>query len=152
MKTRRLFIDPASRDTGWAVFEGKKYIDSGTVQSHEKDVFIRLRNIFYGYEDIPQGLNVFEVHIENIPPERNIARAYRMRPLLYSVGAIGAILVEQGCTVHVDLHIKSWQKHVDWKGDQKLLKKYKKFAKSEDELAAIGMGLWYTSEKLNEKT
>jgi hypothetical protein len=45
--------------------------------------------------------------------------------------------------VDADIPIRSWQKYVDWNGSKKRLASYKKRVESEDELAAIGMGLYW---------
>jgi hypothetical protein len=49
-------------------------------------------------------------------------------------------------TVEADIPVKSWQKAVDWSGDRRVLKKYR--VDSEDELAAIGMGIYGTRKKV----
>jgi hypothetical protein len=43
-----------------------------------------------------------------------------------------------------DIPVQSWQKYVDWNGERKILATYK--VESEDEQAAIGMGLYYTAK------
>lgn len=141
MKLRRMFIDPASKSTGWVIFEGNKYIESGTICANESDdVFNRLDCISRRYHYLMRAKEELdEVHIEQLVRNTHIYTHW-------SVGVIGTIMSVHSKTVAGDIPIQSWQKHVDWKDKRRKLKKYGHIVKSEDELAAIGMGLWYVEK------
>jgi len=132
-----LYIDPASISSGWALFDGDRLIDSGTVAVDKKDnVFIRLCKIYKLYKKLL--VEYEEVHIEQLVRNTHIYTHW-------SVSVIAIALHHSGCNIFADIPIASWQKHTDWKGDKKLLDGYTGRVSSEDELAAIGMGLWHTA-------
>lgn len=104
--------------------------------------FERLVKVFNAYIDLAMilknsGVIVEEVHIEQLPRSCHIYTHY-------SVCAAGIAFASGSCTVCGDIPIQSWQKAVDWNGERKALEAYK--VSSEDELAAIGMGLYYTNK------
>lgn len=144
----RLFIDPASISTGWALFKDREFVQSGTVKvSPLLDVYMRIDMICDHYRelDIPA---IEEVHIEQLVRMTHIFTHY-------SVGAIGATLVSTKVRVAADVPIKSWQKHVEWKAKKGQpftvggkLQPYVSTVHSQDELAAIGMGIYWTETKL----
>ncbi len=137
----RLFIDPASISSGWALFEGSKCIASGTVLVNKKDApFIRLKEVARRYLDLSLthwAQHVEEVHIEQLPRSCHIYTHY-------SVCAAAIAFASGKCTVAGDIPVQSWQKYVDWNGERKILATYK--VESEDQQAAIGMGLYYTAK------
>lgn len=138
---RRLFIDPASNSTGWALFEGKQLLTSGTITADgEKNSFVRLEVIGLQYETLGARLRVIdECHIERM--------AGRPSHIVHhSVGVIGYALGAYCLEVNADIPVQSWQKHCDWKTTKAALEAYKGRVASEDELAAIGMGLYYTNK------
>jgi len=139
----RLFIDPASRSTGWALFRGPTLLQSGTIAVDPKlSIFARLYALFRLYIKLGADLAIFkEVHIEQLP--RNCHHYTH-----WSVGCLGAALYLSSIEVHADIPVQSWQKAVDWKGRQAALTPYKGKVRSEDELAAIGMGIYYTTKKV----
>lgn len=139
-KVRRLFIDPASKSTGWALFEDKQLVEHGTVTADpELQVFARLWDIFTAYYDL--ALDVEEVHIEQLVRNTHIFTHW-------SVSAIGIAYAARGAKVAGDIPIQSWQKYCDWHGSQKRLRAYKNKVESEDELSAIGMGLWFLENRV----
>ena len=85
---------------------------------------------------------VREVHIEQLVTRTHIY-------VHWSVGAIGAILRLRSRVVAADIPIQSWQRYNNWKGKRETLKAYQGQVDSEDELAAIAMGLWYVNEKVD---
>lgn len=138
----RLFIDPASISTGWALFKGKKFLKSGTVVV-KGEISKRLVGLHWRYRHLFQGrtlVDLKECHIEQ----------FGGRPHRYLVFAVGVLLsaVDYAEEAKQDVPVSSWQKHVDWKKERLMLKPYFDKVESEDELAAIGMGLWYTEVKL----
>jgi hypothetical protein len=142
-KVTRLFIDPASKSTGWALFRDKKFDVSGTIQAEANlPAFERLWQLQCSYEFLKEMFKgeIDEVHIEKMVAKTAIE-------CKWSVGVIGSVF---GCIAHVDdgVPIQSWQKFCDWKGDRQKLRRYYKRVHSEDELAAIGMGLWYVKERV----
>lgn len=142
-------MDPASGSSGWALFEGPKYVRSGTVAVNKKKKFDkRLQDVYSRYQELDfEPLD--EVHVEDVPRSRK-CHIY----VHYSIGVILSALAERTAVSKVDIPVNSWQKYVDWERENKespvdckepKLKKYRGAA-SRDEQAAISMGLWYLSE------
>lgn len=133
----RLFIDPASISTGWALFSDDTLLQSGTVATNKKnDVFDRLHAIYREYKKL-KFKNVDEVHIEQLVRNTHIYTHW-------SVSVIAMALYASGRTISADVSISSWQKATSWKTTKDPIKAYKGRVSSEDELAAIGMGTYYT--------
>lgn len=131
-----LYIDPASISSGWALFEGGRLVKSGTVAVDKRDnIFVRLCKIYKGYKKLEKAE---EVHIEQLVRNTHIYTHW-------SVSVIAIALHHSGCNIFADVPITSWQKHTDWQGEKAPLNSYKGRVSSEDELAAIGMGLWHTA-------
>lgn len=138
----RLFIDPASISSGWALFRGSELISSGTVLVEKKlPPFERLKLVYLHYLTLSNqylAKEIEEVHIEQLPRSCHIYTHY-------SVCAAAIAIVSPSCSVAGDIPISSWQKAVDWNGERAALAAYQERVSSEDELAAIGMGLWYVN-------
>lgn len=133
----RLFIDPASISTGWALFSDDTLLKSGTVSTDKKkDVFDRLNYIFKEYKKL-KFTDVEEVHIEQLVRNTHIYTHW-------SVSVIAMALYAPNRHISADISISSWQKATSWKTTKDPLKAYKGRVSSEDELAAIGMGTYYT--------
>lgn len=133
----RLFIDPASISTGWALFSDDELIRSGTVATNKKDdVFDRLNYIFNEYKKL-KFTNVDEVHIEQLVRNTHIYTHW-------SVSVIAMALYNPDRVIAADISISAWQKATSWKTTKDPIKAYKGRVSSEDELAAIGMGTYYT--------
>lgn len=133
----RMFVDPASISSGWAIFVNENYVRSGSVVVGGKDAIERLVKIFDQYKSIVNNWAPAEVHIEQ----------FGGRPshiLHWSVGVIGVATKTDFNTVGQDVPVSSWQSAVEWKGTRHPLKNYLDQVETEDELAAIGMGIWYT--------
>lgn len=130
-------MDPASISTGWALFEDGKLIDSGTVAVDKKlPIFLRLYHIYKAYKRLRLSPN--EIHIEQLVRNTHIYTHW-------SVSVIALSMFRRNVQVDADVPIASWQKFTDWKGEKAPLKDYRRWVRSEDELAAIGMGLWHTA-------
>lgn len=137
MGKRILYVDPASISTGWALFEDGKLIDSGTVAVDKKlPIFLRLYHIYKAYKRLRLSPN--EIHIEQLVRNTHIYTHW-------SVSVIALSMFRRNVQVDADVPISSWQKFTDWQGEKAPLKSYRRWVKSEDELAAIGMGLWHTA-------
>jgi hypothetical protein len=133
-----LYVDPASISTGWALFVDGVLQQSGTIVADKKDnVFKRLYQIYVGYRKL--GIKPDEVHIEQLVRNTHIYTHW-------SVSVIALGLFHSNVKVGADIPISSWQKFVNWKEDKTPLQIYKRRVSSEDELAAIGMGLWHSSK------
>ena len=133
----RLFIDPASISTGWALFSDDELVRSGTVATNKKDdVFDRLNYIFNEYKKL-KFTNVDEVHIEQLVRNTHIYTHW-------SVSVIAMALYNTDRVIAADISISAWQKATSWKTTKDPIKAYKGRVSSEDELAAIGMGTYYT--------
>lgn len=66
MKARRMFIDPGSRSSGWAVFEGAELVRHGTVTLKGKDVDERMRGLWQAYRQIAEREKPEAVFIERM--------------------------------------------------------------------------------------
>lgn len=147
MNKVRLFIDPASKSSGWALFKGKKLLKSGTVEV-KGQVWDRLAALSWRYTHLFSGktwVDCQEAHIEQFG-----GRPHRY--LVFSVGVIGAAVANIATEVEQDIPVSSWQKYCDWKGKGLILDPYRDKVDSEDELSAIGMGLWYVNARNNVKS
>jgi hypothetical protein len=150
---RLLFIDPASKSTGWAYVVDGKLIQSGTtVVGHNLDIFARLSKLYHAYFMVVKELAIDEIHIERLP-----AKCHHMTH--WSVGVIGAAGFEGGVAeIKADISPSSWQKAMGWKTvrSPKLpgytLKPGSPLlplvgdVKSVDELAAIGIALYWVQK------
>lgn len=137
MAKRVLYVDPASISTGWALFEDGEYKTSGTVAVDKKlPVFVRLYQIYKAYRKL--RIKADEVHIEQLVRNTHIYTHW-------SVSVIALGLFHSNVQVDADIPISSWQKFAEWKGEKAPLKSYQRWVKSEDELAAIGMGLYHST-------
>ena len=133
----RLFIDPASISTGWALFSDNKLIKSGTIATDKKcAVFDRLNYIYKKYKKLKFD-NLEEIHIEQLVRNTHIYTHW-------SVSVIAMALYNPDVVIAADISILSWQKATSWKTTKEPIKAYKGRVSSEDELAAIGMGTYYT--------
>lgn len=138
MAKRILYVDPASISTGWALFEDGKLKSSGTIIADKRlPIFVRLFQIYKQYRK--KKFDVEEVHIEQLVRNTHIYTHW-------SVSAIALGVLRGNNSVDADIPIQSWQKFTDWKGQQTPLEGYKRRVSSEDELAAIGMGLYHSSK------
>jgi len=137
MAKQVIYVDPASISTGWALFEDGQLVDSGTIAVDKKlPVFIRLYKIYKEYRKL--RIKADEVHIEQLVRNTHIFTHW-------SVSVIALGLFHNNVQVDADIPIASWQKFVDWKEEKAPLAPYKRRVQSEDELAAIGMGLYHTA-------
>ena len=137
MAKRILYVDPASISSGWALFENGKLTRSGTIAvDKKKNVFLRLYHIHRQYKKL--RIQADELHIEQLVRNTHIFTHW-------SVSVIALALFHSNVQVDADIPISSWQKFTEWKEERNPLKAYQKRVSSEDELAAIGMGLWHTA-------
>lgn len=142
----RLFIDPASVSSGWALFKGKALCASGTVLADKKlNVVARLQQVWSEYRHIFKALAIDEVHIEMMP-----RRVHHYT--IWSVGVIALALYPYVATDKIkdDVPVRSWQKHCDWNSIETEWKE--RGYTSEDEMAAIEMGRWYLETKVGGLT
>lgn len=149
----RIFVDPGSTKIGWALFVDKKLAVSGRFQAKAKDKFVRIADIWRLFYNLMTKYKVEEVHIEciNIPMTRQIAM--NMKALFYSVGAIASACAIYNVTVQDDINVPAWKKYIDWnktktrEGKREKLKPYIQKEMSEDEIAAISMGLYFVNKE-----
>lgn len=160
MSTLRLFVDPGSKVSGWALFEDKHLVETGTCRAvvqdtGDRDAFRRLSDILDAFA-LPDFSLVKEVHIEQL-----VTRTHQYTH--WAVGAIGALLAAYGIPVRADVPISSWQKFVGWKKLKQAatqvsdvviahpeLRRLQRAAAttSLDAVAAAGMGFYWMSEKV----
>lgn len=135
---RRIFIDPASRSSGWAQFIGPKFEKAWTFELKDKDPFVRLHQLSSLVHNFVVDGSVQEAHIETM----NYGVHYAC---IWSVGVIGATLARKDIKVEQDIPVKAWQKDANWKETQYLWETIHSpwpWA-SEDEWAAYNMGVWW---------
>ena len=145
---RRIFIDPASISSGWACFDGTDLINHGGIKV-DGDTFARLRTIYQEYERIAEEYQPDEVHIEKF----KIFRTWSYAKLIGSVFIIGAAFAGTA-QVDNDIHVKQWMSFAGYqKGFAGIgrLEQYNDQVETEDQLAAIGMGIWFTSTQAPER-
>ncbi len=148
MRSLILFIDPASKSTGWALFDADGVLkESGTIVAEESsDVFTRLSDLYSQYYQLRVCRKIREVHIEQLVRNTHIYTHW-------SVGVIGAALRQFTDTeVYADISISSWQKFAEWKGEREPLAADVFEVDSEDELAARAMGRFWFAERKNDDT
>jgi Holliday junction resolvasome RuvABC endonuclease subunit len=135
---RRLFIDPASISSGWAIFEGKTYVKSGTIAVDKRlDVYARLSLLSSLYYNFVVDGSLDEIHIEQLPRRCHIYTHY-------SVGVIGTSLSRKCSVIKGDIPVKSWQAATGWEARKKGWADVN--CTSEDELAAICMGEYWVGK------
>ena len=149
----RLFIDPSCKASGYALFKGKDLIKSGSIIIKTKDHATRLNELHWRYQhlfSLRTKIDLKETHIEQFG-----FKAHRY--LINAVGVIMAATAGYSEEVEQDIPVKSWQKYIGFTkggpyGEVDKWAKYNDNGKciNEDELSAIGMGMWYMEEKLNE--
>jgi len=139
-----LYIDPALISSGWALFIKGKLDCHGTIVIEKKNCTDgkRYHKLYIAYTILFHAKLPDEVHIEQTGgrPHHKFVKA---------CGIIEAAGAYYGSVQ--DIPVSSWQKFTDWKGERKMLEPYKDKVKSEDELSAIGMGLWHTNKKTSTK-
>lgn len=140
---RAIYIDPASISTGWALFEGGQLQASGSIVADKKlQVHDRLRVIHEAYKEIAARFtDIHELHVELLPRSVHHFTAW-------SVGAIVSAFV--GPVLCPGVPISSWQKAVAWKTDRAPLQGFEGKLATEDELAAVSMGLYWEKIKRSE--
>lgn len=141
---RRLFIDPASKNCGWAVFEGPLYLRGGAIQhnsgSGDIAAFDNLSKIQADFLELFLEESPDRIYIEQL-----VLRTHRYAH--WSVGVIGACAAAVGIPAEASIPIKSWQKDTDYQdGGRKLWKE--RGYESEDHYAAYLMGEYWMRTKL----
>lgn len=137
-RNRILFIDPASRSSGWAQFLDGKFEKAWTLSFKDKDQFQRLVKIRETIKQLIKPGDVDEAHIETM----NYGVHYAC---IWSVGVIGETLASMGIKVYQDIPVSAWQKASDWKNIQHMWNEVHapKVFESEDEWAAYHMGIYW---------
>lgn len=148
-----MFVDPGSTKIGWALFADKKLAVSGRFHAKSKDKFERIADVWRLFYNLMTKYKIEEIHIEslNIPMARHMAM--NMKALFYSVGAIAAACAIYNIPVKDDINVPAWKKYIDWnktktrEGKREKLKPYIQKGMSEDEMAAISMGLYFVNKE-----
>lgn len=154
MSKFRLFIDPASISSGWALFRGRDFVASGTVSADKRDpVFERLATLWDQYRAQKfEGARLDEIHLERLPRQTH-------HYCHWSVGVIGAALQKSGAEILADISPTSWQRHCGWKTKRTDVRTpyrlepgsplipFVKVTDSPDELAAVGLGIYFTEKE-----
>jgi Holliday junction resolvasome RuvABC endonuclease subunit len=134
---RRLFVDPASISTGWALFEGDKLEQHGTLKVSEGDALDRLAVIGKRYEAMSAMLKPDHTFLERM----NHIVAYQV---VWSVGVIATAL-RQGSpeSTFEQISPATWKKYLNGIGMSVADFAKLHACKSEDQAVAIAMGLCY---------
>lgn len=145
--TKRMFVDPGTNSTGWAMFEGEELIDSGTITATKGQMFDRILTICNQFKSVSACHRPDEVVFERMNRMVNVA-------VIWAVGAIG-LAIKLGNPSSV---ILSESKHQispsSWKKFERLngvWNTHRQNADSEDEVVAILIGLVYLSNLKDEK-
>ena len=139
---KHIFLDSASHSSGWAVFVDGVYYDSGRyVANPRMRPFVRFVEIASYYRDLGRLMRPTKAFVEFHGRNNMI--------LHFADAVIGTAFAETE-TPEIDWKTckpNLWQKYVKWNGDRGPLKPYIDLCdpadKAEDELSAIGMGVWY---------
>lgn len=135
---RLMFVDPASKAAGWALFEGETYLCGGAVQYNcgvgDEAAFKNLSEIKADFLELFLEHEIDEVHIEQL-----VSKTHRY--VHWSVGAIGSTSASCGIPTFADISISAWQKGIEWKERRRLWKE--EGYESEDHMAAYLMGEYY---------
>lgn len=144
MNNYKLFIDPGSKSTGWCLLsQNNKFVKSGSVivpAGYEIDR--RLSHINGEYWSLIDGLLTEGIYIQECHIERMNYRVHYA--VQWSIGAIIAGIACWGIKCDADISPHAWQKAVDWHGKRKPLLPYSNKVDSEDELASIGMAIYWS--------
>lgn len=134
MRVKRLCIDPASRSSGWAVFEGAELVRHGTVTMKGKDVDERMRQLWQSYRQIAERENPEEVYIE-----RMNRRVHRY--CLWAAFLVRTVFSIYGGTKRFEeISPGTWKKYLVESGQTlEVVREFWK-ADSEDEAVAIAIG------------
>lgn len=150
---RRLFVDPASYKTGWALFEGTKCVEFGPLWAKGDDAFLRMHDLYLDYFELCDRLQPDESYIEKF----RVYATKRGGLVIGSVYVIAAALRVYGPVGWV--WTQHWQKYAGYKKGTPMTGRLAKYVDkveeqhgltgkdAEDVLAGIGMGLWYTRNK-----
>lgn len=152
----RLFIDPGTTSTGWAVFDRWALVDSGTVAVtaavRKLEAFDRIAYIRRCYVRLLQtkfrNVTFGECHIERMNRQVHIS-------VCWSVGMFGELMTNHSTKVDQEISPTAWQKYVGWSVDDKtdevtvthpIAIQQQKLASSKDQLTAVCMGLYFIAQ------
>jgi Holliday junction resolvasome RuvABC endonuclease subunit len=139
----RVFVDPASISTGWAAFRGTQLIEHGSIKvKAASNTAERLGPIFDRYLELFQRLRPDEIHIEQFAGKVH-HKCVMSVSTIYAAAWCADVWADQDCSV------SSWQAWAKWHGDKLPIKNYETQVDSQDELAAIGIGLWFTKTRID---
>jgi len=139
---RRMFIDPGSNVTGWALFDDDELVDSGTVSAMKGSTFKRLVEIGKAYTALARELQPEQVLFERMNRMVNVA-------VVWSVGIIGYAIKRghEECEVASEyseqISPSEWKKYERLNGVYNL---HRADSGSDDETVAILIGLVYLSK------
>ena len=150
-----LALDQASRTSGWAIFDDKELIDSGTFTLTSDDIGARLVDYRNKLSDLIDKYEIDEVAFEDIQMQGQINNVQTFKILAEVFGVTQEFLVEQRYFYHV-VSSNTWKSKLNIKGrtrpEQKksaqeyVLEHYNKKV-SQDESDAICLGASVVNEK-----
>lgn len=150
-----LALDQASRTSGWAIFEDKELIDSGTFTLTSDDIGERLVDYRNKLSDLIDKYEIDEVAFEDIQMQGQINNVQTFKVLAEVFGVTQEFLAEQRYFYHI-VSSNTWKSKLNIKGrtrpEQKknaqayVLEHYNKKV-SQDESDAICIGASIVNEK-----
>lgn len=146
--TRRIFVDPGSNVTGWALFHDDEFIQSGTIRAKAKKkgmtgaatALVRLKEIYKLYHTLFGDLLPDEVLMERM----NYKVHYFCQ---WANAVIGLAAAMHDIPAQDEISPSSWKAY---ERRQVALAAIRETTESEDEAVAVLLGFTYL-EKLKEK-
>lgn len=141
----RVFVDPASRSAGYAVYDDEKLIESGTLLAVGDDEVERMVQLWAGFKKVAERIKPEELYVERMN--------YQVHYLVqWAVGIVKTVFAIYGGTkVHGDVSPNSWKAFL--KREALTLGGIKAMndTSSDDEAVAIGLGLWFFDKRKREE-
>lgn len=145
---RLLALDQSSRCSGWAIFDNKELIDSGTFTLYSDDIGERLVQYRQHLSDLIDKYKIEEIAFEDIQMQNQINNVQTFKVLAEIFGITQEYLVEYNYPYHI-VSSNTWKSKLQIKGrtrqEQKknaqayVLEHYNKKV-SQDEADAISLG------------
>ena len=154
---RLLALDQSSRISGWAIFEDKQLINSGTFTLKSDDIGERLVAYRKQVEKLICDNDIDEVAFEDIQMQGQVNNVQTFKILAEIFGVTQEYLAEQGHSYHI-VSSNTWKSKLQIKGrtrpEQKkacqawVLEHYgKKVSQDESDAIAIGASIVLDNEK-----
>jgi len=136
---RRMFVDPGTNVTGWALFDDDELVDSGTISAMKGPAFRRLLEIGKAYARLASELQPDQVYFERMNRIVHVS-------VIWSIGTIGYAIKRAHEAAEImdstdsQISPSSWKKYDKETGAYNI---YRPDSGSDDETVAILLGLVY---------